>query len=481
MIEIRRSRILIFNHNDNLKLKKKLDWELGKWEQSIYNYKFKLINDLDLKYIAIPRFYDPKNILYQTKYDKIIRNDISVYFNKNKSINLNRNVTWHEKENIARVQIEAYNFLMNCTSPLKMINLTTGYGKTFLAIKYFVEKEYIPLIIVNRIELVKQWISGIVKFTNIKEDDILHIKGMKKCMSIIEDKDIIKNKKVFIATYNTLTSLIDMNINLFNRLVQNLRIGIKIFDEAHLEMRRLFLIDSSADIFETLYLTATPARSSREEDKLLKYILPFKSSYSNREERDFYHRIMIIEYRTNPNLDEEYDISNSNKRGFSVYKWSDYIYDKHWELFSNKLMDMIEILDKKKVKKMAILLSQKKDIVRLREDILKKFKLNVGVFADIREFKDNKQLDSDIILTTDKSFVTGIDVKNLKIVINTISYNSPTVAEQVIGRLRYNDEKEILYIDFCDVSFMKIERQKKNRIMLYRKIAKKIILKGEIK
>jgi hypothetical protein len=54
---------------------------------------------------------------------------------------------------------------------------------------------------------------------------------------------------------------------------------------------------------------------------------------------------------------------------------------------------------------------------------------------------------NDIIISTPKGCGTGTDIKNLRCVINTVSYQAITTAFQMPGRLRKIDGVELHYVD----------------------------------
>ena len=80
------------------------------------------------------------------------------------------------------------------------------------------------------------------------------------------------------------------------------------------------------------------------------------------------------------------------------------------------------------------------------------FKKDIGNFtSDTKKDKD-KQLTKKIILTTYKSFGTGMDIPDLRFLINYEAYSSTVILEQMIGRLR-NIGGDLYYFEIVDFGF----------------------------
>ena len=127
----------------------------------------------------------------------------------------------------------------------------------------------------------------------------------------------------------------------------------------------------------------------------------------------------------------------------------------------DNIFNIIEfVLDKfiNKDGKIAIMFN-KNEHIKIYEEYLKirysKYKDDIGVYSSLIPNKDirEKELDKKIILTTDKSFGKGTDVKNLRVFINTLTYRSAIQGSQFMGRLRYNPNFKSIYIEIVDKGF----------------------------
>ena len=86
-----------------------------------------------------------------------------------------------------------------------------------------------------------------------------------------------------------------------------------------------------------------------------------------------------------------------------------------------------------------------------------------------------KALEKQIILTNDKMFDKGIDVKDLEVLINFVQLGSIVKTEQIIGRLRYHEGKQSILFDIVDNGFDETIKQSKIRKRFYKKKVKRII------
>ena len=75
---------------------------------------------------------------------------------------------------------------------------------------------------------------------------------------------------------------------------------------------------------------------------------------------------------------------------------------------------------------------------------------------------------TDIIVSTHKGCGTGNDIKNLRCVINTISFKAATTATQVPGRLREIKGVELHYIDMLNLEVPAHIRHWQERSPLYK-------------
>ena len=59
----------------------------------------------------------------------------------------------------------------------------------------------------------------------------------------------------------------------------------------------------------------------------------------------------------------------------------------------------------------------------------------------------------EIIMSTEKSFSTGLDIRDLVGIINTVPFSSDVLSTQIIGRMRKLKNRKSMFIDFRDEGF----------------------------
>jgi len=476
--------IKITNYVEN----KKIENSLSVWDKVRFKYTFKaFIKELDLDNetdcLHIPAGYDFKYIKYNYPNYKI--KDFRNMLNINNLPLENVELKYEPKDNIQKNAIKflmGHGFSKECTQ--KLLSLNTGAGKTYVAINYIINSKRRPILFVDQIHLKEQWIESILKFTNITEDEIYVISGkdsIEKLLSMTQDE---RNKiKFYIAIYRTISNYLESLDDKFelNDFIRNkLKVSVKLFDEAHIEYMNIFYLDTYIDC-ESIYITATPKRSNPNENKVFQNM--FKevrriTSEINGEKIDKYHNILLFKLNSHPTNEDQ--INTMNKYGFSAIDYNYYILNKKYDYFSGILLKLIfkNILKNGEgLKKIAILVSLNKLVDRLYEDIKNKIIENnwnykVSKFNGQTKNKE-EALNADIIVTTDKSFGRAIDVNDLTVLMNLVPFSSPVINEQIIGRLRYIEGKEVYYLDFVDIGFPSSKGQLYYKKKIFNKKAKK--------
>lgn len=382
------------------------------------------------------------------------------------------------------IQEEAIDFLLS-SGHYKVLNnthqrilaLKTGEGKTYCTIAAISKIKWKSCIIIHNEGLMKQWIKSWKLFTDIKEEEIYIIKGHDSIESLLSlPQDIINSYKIFLASHRTLSNLANTEPDKLSNLFKVMKVGIKVFDEGHKEQRAVNLIDFYTDVKETWYLTATPGRSDYQEQEIFKFCYATTPRYGEEMRYDNpYHNVWLINYNSYPTPKEKKSMITF--RGFNYPKYTDYCFDTKWDILSVPFFTILDKIVKKKGK-IAILIP-KNNIIEIMADIIKEHfndAYGVGTYCTIIPNKEEreKELDNKIILSTEKSLGTGMDIKGLKFLMLFVPVRSDVIVEQILGRLREIPGENVFFIDFCDYGFDAIVAQRKKRLKLYEKKAKSI-------
>ncbi len=374
-------------------------------------------------------------------------------------------------------QREALNFLCaikhDKEMPHRMLNLATGMGKTYVTIATLSSLMRKAMIIVDSIDLARQWKDEFLNHTDLSADDILILSGMDSV-----DKARKGKFKIFIAMHRTLGMMISQDQNAVNELMHDLRIGVRVFDECHQNFKNMCDINALSNVSYTIYLTATPARSNYREDYIYDRVFKYVPSYDGRKDQnEKYHTVVLTKFNSHPTGIQQYAVKT--KYGFSLPKWAQFISTPacypYYEKALLTLFDRFNLIGKKL--KVAVMLPTIDLIDKTKESLEKKFpEIGIGRFVGEVKKKDRKtELDNQIILTDQKIFGKAMDVPDLDCIINFVQLSSKVNLEQMIGRLRNNPGHYHVFIDCTDAGYTTCLNQQKGRKTFYRKRAKKII------
>lgn len=470
-IEVFPSKIVISDPSKG-KLKTLLN-NLSVWDAPTHSYTHELYYYDDEGNLVIPRgvnLVELENKYYPEHKVRFTRT-------KNAMKKLNAKMLYEPRNDIQKNAIaflsgeKEFSYMIDETQ--KFLCLKAGFGKTFCAINYAIKKNKIPIIICDRDSFMKQWKREILKFTDINEDEIFEISGTNSIEKLFK-KDKHIGKKVFIASHRTLSSYLN-NDGELNRLFIKVGIGMKIIDEAHVEWKSTFLIDSQTNVSETVYLTATPYRSNPNENKVYSFIYDDVYQFGLEDKyEEKYHNVILLDWNSKPDY---YHSTNMNtSRGFNLNAYSDYLKNDRFEDFMKLITSNIESVIKKN-KKIALVFHKNDMVQKVYEEFIQLYPdKKIGRFCGLVKNKNERQqeLDSDIILTTTSSFNKGIDVPKLEVVVCITPLSSKTVIEQTVCRIRYIDEKAMhMYIDICDRGFESCIVQRRLRKEVLKQLAKK--------
>lgn len=339
------------------------------------------------------------------------------------------------------------------------INLNTGKGKTYVAIGTISIFGIKSIVINKSTSILSQWRDSILEYTNISPKEIYTIDGSGGIYRLkTKSEEELKTIKIFLVTHSTIASYCNNNgWETLNDLFKYLRIGIKIYDEAHLNFDNMCMIDFFTNVYKTYYLTATPARSQTDENKI--YQTAFKNIFSI----DLFHRdtdphthYIAMRYMSRP---EPQVISRcKNKYGLDRNKYINYIVgNKRFMMMSTVVLDFIfrNIL-KKDEDKLLIYIGTNQAISEFYKWIQEEFpftKGNIGIYTSMVSAEDKLYAKTKkIILTTTKSAGEALDIAGLKCTLLLAEpFKSEVLARQTLGRTR---DRNTYYIEVVDRSFV---------------------------
>ena len=359
----------------------------------------------------------------------------------------------------------------NLNKPQLQLNLNTGVGKTYVAVTTFAYLSIKTMMITSSLDWIDQWREKIKEYTDLKDDEIYTIAGMGTIAKLINGMKDISKIKFFLCSHSTLKSFAKKHgWNMVGALFRRLKIGVKIYDEAHLWFDNICMIDFFTDTYKTFYLTATPIQSDYFDNRI--YQAAFKTVPSIDlfdEDKDPHTKYISILFNSHPRPQDIQECANVY--GFDRIKYTDYLTTKeNYYKILKILLVMIE----------QTVSTQGKVLIYIGTNaaILKTFywirynypNLPVGLFSSLVP-KDVKQreLENKIILTTTKSAGAALDIKGLEmtIVLNE-PFKSKVLTKQTFGRTRSDNTR---YIDVVDVGFSTLKYYYTTKKPLFKKIA----------
>lgn len=472
----------------------KIENSLSVWNNVTYKYDFQaFIKDNVNNRLIIPNAFSNYELQNMYPTYKIVdeRKKCEEYMKANKSIKT-INMLYDCRDDAQRKTMKYLNkskVTDRYKSMQKYLGLKTGIGKTFCAVKYIVDNKDRPVIFVDQDSLAQQWKDRIMKYTDTKEDEIYYISGRPSVDKLLKmSNEDIQNIKFFLCCYRTLTINIKNTGNSSNisELFNKIKITLKVFDEAHVEWQSIFKMDMISNI-RSLYLSATPKRGDAKEDKVYQKMFKTVKILTMEDlvgKPDPYHNIIVYRWNSKPDIMQQNQCST--KYGFSMARYCQYLQDKKYDEFEEKIYDILfnQILKNRKKKKVAILFGTLNLLDKFYDNFLKyckekEYKLTINKFTGNTTKEDKIKIleETDILITTDKSFSKGIDVKNLTVLINTVPFSSDTKLTQVVGRLREIPKKNVIFVDLNDIGFQAIKNQlysKTNKV--YKELAKNLFI-----
>ena len=375
------------------------------------------------------------------------------------------------------IQEESIKFLTSEGKQLAL-NLKTGLGKTFCVAYSSTKLRLKTLIITPNEALKQQWISTYHKMFDYRPSELMNIAGSNIITAIMDD--LVEPAEVYFVNHQTLRSYISStNGYMLHKFFKKLNIGIKVYDESHMEFANILLMDFFSNTDRTWYLTATFDRSDKTESACFKRAFNSVSAYGEMESSEvvkkhvIYHTVNINS-RITPK--DRANVMGWNGMTAASYGKYAFFVDPNQTAY-NTILNILNKLNNVEGKILIFvpLIDAVDDVVKkLRKDYPHK---SIAAFhsklsADEKSSAEKK----DIIISTIKSCGTGRDIPGLRALICAEPIASKVVTEQMIGRLRpYAEDKDTYFFDIVDICIPTCNWWWKARIKKIETLVKKVI------
>ena len=323
------------------------------------------------------------------------------------------------------------------------------------------------LIIVHRDNLRSQWLKSLYNMNGLTADYTYEITSSDELYDIAYG-NIELDYDVYLMTHATFRAGVRRikSLEKIGDITKNLGIGLKIIDEAHLEFRDTLLMDFCFNVKRNLYLTATDARSAKDENTIFRHVFSHATFYkpsallSDSLPKKWVEYISVSVNTHVKKAVYQYRIIGGRGMNTAVYgKWvikQDktkqhfkccrdilklvYVNDPHAKVLI--FMPLIELCEE------AAYFFRKE----LNYDESFDYDLNIKTINSSnskRENEDNKR--ADVIVTTIGSCGTGTDIPGITTIISCSPFSSKVTCKQCFGRIRYCG-KVCQYYDIFDQS-----------------------------
>ncbi len=357
-----------------------------------------------------------------------------------------------EKWNLRDDQVPIVNYLTDSSGALaRFVGIQPGGGKTLCSTAAVISfsKRFIVMV---KPMYIDKWVADIVKISNLKEEEILVVKGgpqLKKFLHLCEEPNGLDHIKAVVIANATLRvwltlyekhgedSLILGYAFTPDRLFEKARAGIRLIDELHQDFHLNYKFDLYTNVQRSISLSGSLVSDEAFMDKVYRTVHPLETRY-NGGALDKYTASFGVTY----NIEARHRIRTSE---FNQSSYSHNAFEKSIlrspELFLSYAemikvyVDLGYIKSYEKGRKAVIFASTKDMCTRLTYFFQKTYP-----HLDIRRYVDEDPYanlnEPDIRITTVLSAGTAHDIPNLTAAFLTIAQQSVKANIQVFGRLR---------------------------------------------
>lgn len=336
------------------------------------------------------------------------------------------------------------------------VNLNTGKGKTYCSIATAAVYGLRSAIITSSIDWLRQWKEFILEYTDTKPMEIYLLSGAPSIQRLLS-KGVSKYKFILIS-HSTIKSYGDTyGWDKVSELFKFMKIGLKFYDECHLNFTNMCKIDFYTNTYKTYYVTATPARSDSAENRIFQlYFKNIPSIVLFDEEEDPHTRYVAIRYNSKPSPLDLSKCSNP-KYGLDRNKYMSSYIIKNQNFYKMLRIVLDIVLPKGKT---LMYIGNNYAISVIHEWICENYpelENEVGIYTSVIPERDKQsQKQKRLILSTTKSMGAAEDIKGLKCtVVLAEPFKSEVLAKQTLGRTR---DKDTMYIEVVDTGFRQIQK-----------------------
>lgn len=368
---------------------------------------------------------------------------------------------FHDNIEFSDVQKSFCGQMMKLHNNRIFCNLQTGYGKTFIMIYMISQIQRKTIVLCYKTDVLKQWVNSLNNHTTFDKNRSMIITSSQTLYNI-ENGDLdVSNIDIFLCTPTLIGSFADKyGWPKISSLFEKMHIGVKIYDEAHRNIKILTLLDAFTNVKRNFYLSADYSQSNPEKTKLFFqtfFDAQVVSVNSDVEKSMRYINALVVYFNSNPSELDQMSICNPNF-GFNNFEYMKYEFSK--EKLLQTLVVVLNTIVKSNYdgKRILIVTSMIEHVLAVHDYIKNLYPTYKPspLYSELSDYEKEFALgQSDMIIATAGSFGPGIDVKGIKYVIALDQFDIIT-DNQLSGRARPDTNginNEAFYIMLSDTGF----------------------------
>ena len=360
--------------------------------------------------------------------------------------------------------------------PSFLLDLQPGYGKSLIGYHSMVRMKQKFGILVKPTFLEK-WVEDVYKYSNLSEDQIFVIRGRDSLLKLFSMKrEEVKKIDVYVISMRTITNYhyLCFTENYYKVRPENFMeyTGITnvLNDESHKEFEALFKVIMWMNPYKLLGLSATMDSNKPGENDFYNLLYPKKDRLNSMFGLNKYLTLMFFNYKLAHGL----NLPHKTFKGYNHIMLEQAIM-KNINVLTDYIEMILYLVEKYYIEygeeqkyefknPKCLLFFSTVDMCLIMTKKIKEVYKHLKVQKYTAEDKYEDMIQSDIIVSTNQSLSTGIDIPNLITAIQTVSIGDQQLNIQAAGRLRDIKGKDVLYVCVQTDSIVKQQQLKLKRL-----------------
>lgn len=369
------------------------------------------------------------------------------------------------------VQFDAINTVLTNQYQTAFFNIPSAFGKTIMSVSLITSIGIKTLILCYSVEILNQWHKTFVNMTTIDPERVTILSSSKTLYKASIGEYPSEDYDIYLCTPRLLQSFgSSYGFSNLQAAMEGLGVGMKIIDEAHRHLGAIVHINGFTNLGRTYYLSGDFDQGSKSKRPIFKNIfftIPVIKVNRDILEQLKYINCVIVKYDSRPSSKDIYRIYGRTQL-FSNYRYMKYEFMNNHMLPT--LCNLLSTLESnlEKGEKVLILVNLIKHVDELYDRFTEEYKDSFicGRFHNevSREEKDITLTDATLIISTHQSFEIGVDVKNIRAVINLTSSNYIEDNQSASRSRMRTDGKECFYFMFVDMGIPYLAENLKERV-----------------